>query len=145
MAQQRTAAPPAEFVKMQTIGQQVIGLVTRYGSNNNGPMIILSPVILRSGNKGRGDRFEELALGLSTDLAQKITAADTGKVLGIAFTATKPSTKESPTKLFQVFELDGDDLEHVKAGTLVLPLAEEKAPSPAGNGNGNGTKRDKPF
>lgn len=141
MARHRTAAPLAEFVKIQTIGQQVIGLVTKYGSNSNGPMVTLAPVMLRNSNKGQGHRFEELALGLSADLQQKISAADVGKVLGIAYTATRPSTKESPTKVFQVFELDADDLEAVKAGTLVLPIAEEKAPSPAGNG----VKRDLPF
>lgn len=144
MAQQRTAAPLAEFVKITKVGQQVIGLVTRYGSNNNGPMVILAPVILRESNKGEGKRFAELALGLSTDLQQKITAADTGKVLGIAFTATKPSTKESPTKLFQVFELDADDLAAVKAGTLVLPL-EKTAEPVGGKPAGNGHKFDEPF
>jgi hypothetical protein len=116
MAKQREAAPLAEFVKITKVGQQVIGRVAKYFQNSNGPAVTLSPVILRSSNSGAGDRYAELALGLSTDLAQKVSLADVGKVIACAFTATRPSTKGSDTKLFQVFELDAADLVALKLG-----------------------------
>lgn len=145
MPTQKQETPLSEFVKVTAVGQQVIGKVVRYFQTSNGPAVELAPVMIRNRNDGQGERFGSLALGLSTDLQRKVSASDLGKVLAVAHTGLRPSTKGSPTKLFQVFELDAADLAELRAGTLVLPLTEDKGSSATAPAAAGGETDDLPF
>lgn len=110
MATQRSAAPNdlAEFVKLNVIGAAVLGFVERQASNQSGRFLTLSPAAYRASKDGPFVRFEEMALGLSTDLARKILPNETGHILLAVFVGTKP-TAQSPMKLFNVFDITAEE------------------------------------
>lgn len=104
MAQHRAAQNLAEFVKLATIGAAIFGKVVRKGQTGNGDFIVMSPAAFRASSTAPFTRYEELALGLSTDLLSKINDGDVGKILLAVYVATKP-TQKSPMKLYNVWEL----------------------------------------
>ena len=108
MAQQREATSLAEFIKFQKIGAAVFGVVTSQGENGNGDFLVMSPAGYRPDLATKFDRFGELAVGISTDMASKVRTDDTGKLLLLVFVGTK-ATAKSPMKLFNVFEISADE------------------------------------
>jgi hypothetical protein len=120
MAKQREATNLAEFVKFQKVGAAVFGLVTRQGENGNGGFVIMSPAGFRATSQDAFQRFAEVAVGMTTDLASKVRPDDTGKVLLFVFAGTKPTSKD-PLKLFNVFELSADEARALIAGEPMKP------------------------
>ena len=112
MAQSRTAQNLAEFVKLSTIGAAIFGKIVSKGQNGNGAFVTMAPAAFRASGGEKFARFGELAVGLSTDLASKVTDADVGKLMLFVFVATKKTAK-SPMKIFNVWELTGDEARRV--------------------------------
>ena len=123
MPKQRESAGLLEFHKMATVGERVLGKVTRHDVNENGAFITLEPVLIRHA-MGDVERFGGIALGLTADLKGKVSAKDVGKLLVIGLVGRKESKKGQPTKLFSVYEVEaGDDARAVIAnGELFKPV-----------------------
>jgi hypothetical protein len=104
--QERKSAPLSDFYKFTVIGQCAVGRVDKFipASGDMSSIIVLSPVLLTKDGGGL-EQWERAAIGLSTDLSQKITARDLGKDLMLSFRDTEPTTKGSKKKIFGVFEL----------------------------------------
>lgn len=120
MATQRNAAALAEFAKLNEIGAAIFGQITKYGTNNSGPFVIFSPAGYRERASDKFERFQEVALGLSTDLLAKIQAADVGAILFIVLVATKP-TQKSPMKIFNVWAISASEARSILAGEVEVP------------------------
>ncbi len=110
MSKERTVAPMGGFFKFTTIGQQVAGVVKRYGNSDNGPFIVFEPVLVRNARGEQMHSFASAAVGLTTDLKLKVSQTDVGKCLALTFTDTEPTKKDSNKKLFRVEELDRGEL-----------------------------------
>jgi hypothetical protein len=114
----REAVSQSQFAKFGEIGAAVIGFVSRIGENGNGPFLVMAPCGFRASGKAPFVRFDELAVGLSTDPASKIQRNDTGKILLLVFVATKPTGKD-PLKIFNVVEVTAEEAREVmKSNTL---------------------------
>src|SRR4051812_39424612 len=99
MATQRDATTLSEFVKFVNLGAAIFGVVVRHGENGNGDFVVMSPAGYRSGMGEKFTRYQEVAVGLSTDLANKVQRSDVGKLLLFVFAGRRPTTKD-PLKLF---------------------------------------------
>ena len=115
MATQRTAQELGEFVKLDHIGAAVFGFVSRQGENSNGRYVVFEPAGYRSRDGEKFEKYGELACGLRTDLASKVSTTDTGKLLLFVLVATKPTAK-SPMKIFNVFEIEPSEARDLIAG-----------------------------
>lgn len=120
MAQQREASL-AEFVKFKANGAAAIGRVVKMKENENGGFIVLSPALYRANKDEPLVRYEEVAVGLSTDLAMKVSDKDVNKYFAIVLVGAKP-TKMSPMKLFNVLELTPTEAAEV-ARSGIIPEA----------------------
>lgn len=116
MGQERAVAPMGGFFKFTAIGQQVIGVVKRYGTGDNGPFIVMEPALARETKADELRSWQSLAVGLSTDLALKVQQGDVGKYFSLRFKDTEPTKKGSRKKIFEVLELDRDELVQFAAG-----------------------------
>lgn len=141
MAQQREATNLAEFVKFAAVGAAIFGVITRQGENGNGGFVIMSPAGYRANGKDKFQRYEEVAVGLTTDLASKIRREDTGKIMLFVFAGTKPTSKD-PLKLFNVFELSGAEAKALLSGEKMNPEWES---APASVVSSAATASAKPF
>lgn len=108
MAQHRAAQNLAEFVKLNTIGAAIFGKIVSKSQNGNGDFVVMSPAGFRESAKSPFTRYEELALGLSTDLLSKIADSDKGKIILAVYVATKPTAK-SPMKLYNVWQIEPEE------------------------------------
>jgi hypothetical protein len=116
----REAVSQSQFAKFTEIGAAVLGFVSRIGENGNGPFLVMSPCGFRTSGKAPFVRFDELAVGLSTDPASKIQRTDTGKILLLVFVATKPTGKD-PLKIFNVVEITADEARQVMTDGVLAP------------------------
>lgn len=140
MAQSRAAQNLAEFVKLNTIGAAVFGKIISKGQNGNGAFVVMSPAGFRASGGERFGRFQELAVGLSTDLASKVNDGDVGKLMLFVFVATKKTAK-SPMKIFNVWELTGDEARRLLE-TNTMPAEWSATPE---QGAGDSEDDDLPF
>ena len=130
MARERDGGAPdarAEFVRWTRIGQAVAGYIAAYRENDKGGLIELSPVVSRV---GRGQDFQvygSLAVGISADLARKITPVDVGRVVLIEFKDVEPTTRENPRRIFRVLELEEADAAKIGLTPAAIREAQKAA------------------
>lgn len=109
----------AEFVKWRALGIAVCGRIVASGNNKNGDFIELSPVLYRTDDKAPWQRFDRLAVGLTTHLQRQIRKDELGVFVFIRYDDTRPSPSGSPQKLFKVFDVTkeeaADFAKHAKA------------------------------
>lgn len=110
MATERNAKTMAEFFKFRRIGQTVAGRVTEHkpGKPGMGEFIVMSPAIIAA--NGTMHRYKAVAIGLTTDLAAKISPSDKGQFLSLSFVDTEPTDKGSERKIFKVLVLTKDEM-----------------------------------
>lgn len=140
------------FFKFTQIGQAVAGRITRFaqGDSDKGPFIALSPVMVSNERGAVMQQWESCAVGLSTDLALKISERDVGSLVTITFKDKEPTTKGSPRKIFTVMELSVDEMRELAATTdkshrsePYPNRADEK--TPAANNTAGADDDDLPF
>lgn len=129
MATAREATNLAEFVKFTTLGAAVFGRIKKYGSNNNGPFVTFEPAGYRPATGAPFTRYQEVACGLTTDLAAKVSEGDTGKMLIFLYVGSRP-TSNKPQKLFNVYEIGASEAKSLIEGGDV-PAEWMTAPSNA--------------
>lgn len=132
----------AEFVKLRTIGMAVCGRISRYDTNQNSDFVIMQPIFVRRSHDGKWQKYGAGAVGLSTDLARKISREDVGKVIMAEFKDTKESASGSPQKLFGVFELEKEEIIAMNDKAEVMP---EGAKIHGDNAGGKPDDDDLPF
>lgn len=120
MAKPRNSQALGEFAQLNSIGAAILGMVTRQGENSNGRYVIFEPAGYRPDADTPFTRFAELACGLRTDLASKVTQTDTGKILAFVLVATKETAK-SPMKIFNVYELTTEEARAIMVDGRALP------------------------
>lgn len=116
----RTARSLAEFVKFRAVGTCVFGYVSRAGKNANGDFVVLEPAAVRFSARERFEKYGELAVGLSTDLASKLSPSDVGQYIFIAFVGTRPTSKD-PMKLYNVVPVTRDNCVALLNGESEVP------------------------
>lgn len=117
MANERTVEPMAAFYKFTRIGQQVVGLVKRYATGDNGPFVVMEPVLIRDESGAVLRSFHSAAIGLSTDLSLKVGPRDVNKWFSFTFDDTEKTKKGSDKKLFKVLELEKSDVAEYAQGS----------------------------
>lgn len=123
MGDKREATNLAEFARFRAVGAAVLGYVERMGENGNGPFAILSPAGFRASKDAPFTRYQELGVGLATDLSSKVRKDDVGKIMLFVFAGTKPTSKD-PLKLFNVVVLSTDEAREIMKGGPLDPSYE---------------------
>lgn len=117
MSTERRVAPIAGFFKFKKKGQKIAGMVQRYKTGENGAFIVISPAVVFNEKGQKGEMWESVAIGLSTDLALKVTQRDVGRSLSLEFVDTEASRKGNPRKIFKVLQLEREELIELAQGS----------------------------
>lgn len=132
MATQRKASDLSEFVKFKRIGAAILGRITEQGTNQNGRYVVFHPAAYRSVSGEAFERYQELKVGLSTDLAAKVDKSDTGKCVAFILVGEVP-TNQSPRKIFNVVVMDNSEMKDIARGGFKLPAEWEQFDKPDGD------------
>jgi hypothetical protein len=82
---------------------------------DNSAIIVMSPVLLSQGRGQPLQRYERAAIGLSTDLSQKINPDDVDNFLMLVYMDEEPTKKGSKRKIFAVSELSLEEIKELDA------------------------------
>ena len=107
-----------QFAKITRIGQSVAGTITRFGENDNGPFMILggdgSFAYAREQPGAEWQKFESFAVGLSTNLAEKIFPdKDKGSAFACRYRDNEKTSRGGEKKMFKVLHLDAAELAEI--------------------------------
>lgn len=107
----------AEFYKFKKVGQAVAGRIVEFKKSSNGDFVVMSPVLVKDDREGGWTRYFSLALGLSTDIKQKlIPEKDKGLMFAFYYADNQPTNKGSPRKIFVVEKLEPTEMAELAAG-----------------------------
>lgn len=104
---QATPQPKADFAKMARPGQSIAGKIVRFGTTDNGDFAVFSPGYLREQIGGEWEKYGTVAVGLSTDIREKIDQKnDKNKSFIFLYDRNEPTNRGGQKKIFKVLELD---------------------------------------
>lgn len=133
----------APYFKFDAIGQTVAGRVTRYDTNKFGDFVILEPLFVMNADAKTFTKYPNGAIGLTTDLARKISPDSKGRAMMVRFDDTAESGKKDRQKMFKVYELEASEVRDLNDKATAAPA--EASFNGESRGRAGGGDSDLPF
>jgi hypothetical protein len=147
MANERQAAPQpkADFARMTRPGQSIAGKIVRFGATDNGAFAVFSPGYLREQIGGEWEKYGTVAVGLSTDIRDKIDEkTDKNKSFVFVYDRNEPTSRGGQKKIFKVLELDDKEAGELDAKSKFRGALYE-APEQSGRSEADDSESSESF